>query len=819
IYSNFHYTDAFLVLDARIPKIEFSPVVNTWEREAGGDNNYILTFSADAIPPSHTVKMDLYREDSKGNRAPILDAGGEQVSTSVRVGSGQTITFTDINNLLTPGYINRVIALVMVTDKLRNKYTAELPFDLFAPKWVTTDRVDHDTDREMFESVTTISCAVSDTVKLNTNNTNPGSITKHAYWEFVTDYGAKTRYGEADGSGSALYVNGAREGTYTYCAFSDKAGTKLLYKSNSIKILCADSAGYTVKYDPNGGKGSMTQAHVLPDEKLAVPACSFTPPAGQVFKCWVDGSRKYYKAGDMVSITQDTTLKAVWTGPNVTVEFLPGDGSGTMATITAPNDGSKIKLPECTFTPRHGYEFYYWEDEVGHWYGAGYELTPTRTSYTMTALYRGRMCTITFDPNGGTVDMDPAQARYGTQYTLPACTIHPPAGKAFFSYSVNGTYGYAQGDQIPVMGDTVVKVIWSDAEFLDAAYCTIGAPVAGEHPDRHPVSLDSDKYTVELDSWQYKVVELEDGETFEEGKNYFAYVWFYPRNGYTFDKKNTSFYINGKKATCKGGPVLGGFYVCLEMGTSSENTIARADATMREPTPGWRPQDINVTIESADPERYTVSVLRWYKQVTGTMVVMDKADHFIAGGSYSPILKFTPVGDHSFNIDTVYTINGMSVTKDPYKEEWVGVTFKIADPEGGTLSGKVTSYLDSTAPITLKLYESGSNSPLQQKNVAGDPAEYSFEKAPAGNYVLAVFKDGHVSEYRNVTIDGDVTLNVTIYPIGDVNGDGDVNMKDVLLIRRAIAGLVVLTPDEERRADVNYDNNVDMKDVLKLRRA
>ena len=56
-------------------------------------------------------------------------------------------------------------------------------------------------------------------------------------------------------------------------------------------------------------------------------------------------------------------------------------------------------------------------------------------------------------------------------------------------------------------------------------------------------------------------------------------------------------------------------------------------------------------------------------------------------------------------------------------------------------------------------------------------------------HVLSVFKDGHVSEYRNVTIDGDVTLNVTIYPICDVNGDGDVNMKDVLKLRRAIAGL------------------------------
>ena len=51
---------------------------------------------------------------------------------------------------------------------------------------------------------------------------------------------------------------------------------------------------------------------------------------------------------------------------------------------------------------------------------------------------------------------------------------------------------------------------------------------------------------------------------------------------------------------------------------------------------------------------------------------------------------------------------------------------------------------------------------------------------------------------------------------GDVNGDGDVNMKDVLLLRKHIAGIGALI--DLIAADVNGDDSVDMKDVLLMRK-
>ncbi|MBR0303395.1 MAG: InlB B-repeat-containing protein, partial [Clostridia bacterium] len=510
--------------------------------------------------------------------------------------------------------------------------------------------------------------------------------------------------------------------------------------SNSIKIVCADTVGYTVYYERNGGDGAMMRTTVRLGETYIVPECGFTAPDGAIFSHFEDHDGRTYRPGDKVVISQDKILYAIWVERYVTVTFDPGEGGGLMAEMKVLNDGRKFTVPECTLTPpEENYVFYYWEDDAGHWYSPGYEIKPNRTSYTMTALWRGRMCTITFDPNGGTAGMENGSARYGRKYALPVCTYQPPSGKAFFCYSIGGVLGYEPGDEIQITDDITVKVIWTDAEVLSEVYCTIGAPVVGEHPNRDPVSHDPEKYDVELDSWKLLTTNLGESYTFSEDKTYTAHIWFYPKHGYTCEKGTTTFYINGKAATFKGGPVQGGFIVCLDMPSSSENTITKAAATITEPTPGWRPQDVNETIESADPSKYTVEVLRWYKQVEGTMAVMDASDNFAAGGSYSPVLKFTPVGDCSFNGDTVFTLNARSITKSPYRDEWSGVTFRINDPEGGILSGKVTSFLDSTAPITLKLYSSGSNSPLEQKNVAGSPADYSFAKVPAGNYVLAVF--------------------------------------------------------------------------------
>ncbi len=91
-----------------------------------------------------------------------------------------------------------------------------------------------------------------------------------------------------------------------------------------------------------------------------------------------------------------------------------------------------------------------------------------------------------------------------------------------------------------------------------------------------------------------------------------------------------------------------------------------------------------------------------------------------------------------------------------------------------------------------------------------------------------VYYGGTKSEWSKISVasGNECLLNANIHfkdspqqtGSGDVNGDTAVDFKDVLLLRRAVAGIVTLTESQRKKADVNGDGDVDLKDVLKLRR-
>lgn len=71
-----------------------------------------------------------------------------------------------------------------------------------------------------------------------------------------------------------------------------------------------------------------------------------------------------------------------------------------------------------------------------------------------------------------------------------------------------------------------------------------------------------------------------------------------------------------------------------------------------------------------------------------------------------------------------------------------------------------------------------------------------------------------VKEVKEDGTEKDVMQNMK----GDVTGDGEVGMNDVIKVARAVAGSVVLTEEEKDSADVTGDGEVAMNDVIKLAR-
>ena len=94
----------------------------------------------------------------------------------------------------------------------------------------------------------------------------------------------------------------------------------------------APLADCTVTFAPNGGAGSMEPVTVKTGINYTLPVCGFTAPEGRAFKAWEIGGREY-AAGDSYTVTENTTVKALWQDSVVTpttdytLRFETGGGS------------------------------------------------------------------------------------------------------------------------------------------------------------------------------------------------------------------------------------------------------------------------------------------------------------------------------------------------------------------------------------------------------------------------------------------------------------------------------------------------------------
>ena len=109
------------------------------------------------------------------------------------------------------------------------------------------------------------------------------------------------------------------------------------YEAGSATGILRRQAAYTVSFDADGGTGTMTaQTGIV--GAYTLPENGFTAPDGKQFKAWsVDGKEK--AVGDKITVTADTTVKAVWeTLPAAPTEYDILDGANS--SWTQDSDGS-----------------------------------------------------------------------------------------------------------------------------------------------------------------------------------------------------------------------------------------------------------------------------------------------------------------------------------------------------------------------------------------------------------------------------------------------------------------------------------------------
>lgn len=199
-----------------------------------------------------------------------------------------------------------------------------------------------------------------------------------------------------------------------------------------------------------------------------------------------DSSFKY------VHIEPKALTSITITTPPDKTEYMDGesfDPTGMVVTATY-NDGSTAEITDYTFEPSGALT----SDDT--------EITITYTengvTVTVTVSITVRAtCTVTFDPNGGTGQMEPVSVMAGDEYVLPKCTFRAPSGMQFAGWDKGDV-----GDTIVITGDVVLVAQWEKDtfSFTDPTNPVIepgDQPKPGTHPSDIFVDVDPGEWYVD----------------------------------------------------------------------------------------------------------------------------------------------------------------------------------------------------------------------------------------------------------------------------------------------------------------------------------
>lgn len=202
-----------------------------------------------------------------------------------------------------------------------------------------------------------------------------------------------------------------------------------------------------------------------------------------------------------------------------------------------------------------------------------------------------------------------------------------------------------------------------------------------------------------------------------------------------------------------------------------------------------RPYSQPTTTSSASPYAYSVSVSTYY-----------------AGD-----IKNLEAGEYRMAV----TLNNERYLSEPFTVNYTAPTADIS------VSGTIKSYGSASDAVTVTLTKQGetkptfTDTPTGASGTAPYSQNYSFSAVPAGTYTLKVEKKGHAPWTEKITVgSADVTKDVTIYLIGDVNGDGAISVSDMQRLYAHLNGTKPLT--DTSTADVNNDKVISVSDMQRL---
>lgn len=238
------------------------------------------------------------------------------------------------------------------------------------------------------------------------------------------------------------------------------------------------------------------------------------------------------------------------------------------------------------------------------------------------------------------------------------------------------------------------------------------------------------------------------------------------------------------------------------------------------PWAGERPI-YNNNLVTGLPGGVSVVSYTWYASETGERIQADMT--FNAGRRYhvNVILQCEEGYYIADDEELDAYVNGEKAYISAQDGNRTTLTVGYTVPVASGVRGQVVSFHDDS-DVTVSLFADGSATPKYTVSVPGGIkdssgkyiAEYEIPDVAAGTYTMTVSKSKHVTREYTVTVNnGKVTQNAEIWMLGDVNGDGTINVKDKKLIFNHLndpSG--ALTGYALDVGDVNRDGTINVKD-------
>ncbi len=265
--------------------------------------------------------------------------------------------------------------------------------------------------------------------------------------------------------------------------------------------------------------------------------------------------------------------------------------------------------------------------------------------------------------------------------------------------------------------------------------------------------------------------------------------------------------------------------------TFQYNYITQVDETVTAPAGGeytkYTALIYHKTAAIAEAKGYSLDSYE-YQNMDGSPV--EETD-LIPGKQYRYDVTFKHGTDESWFAPPLMNVklDGVTLTTtesdtEPWYEAWSNVLtihyiFTVPNSAGVTVYGAATSFGSQTEDVTIQLIENGASEAAYEAVVKGNYIGYSIEDVAPGTYTMKVMKKDHVTREYTVTVSSsNVTQDVKICLLGDVNMDGNISIMDATEVQKGIAGLLYLNEYQNKLSDVNNDGNVSIIDATQIQK-